>query len=124
MTKNLLALFAAALLMACFVSQPATGEDEDGPKYKTKDVMKHAMKGPLLKKVADGNASTEEKKELLEMLVALGKNEPAKGDAESWKKLTDALVKAGKAAVDDEKTAGEMLKKAADCKACHTAHKG
>jgi len=84
--------------------------------------MKKAMKGPLLKKVAEGGASDEEK-ELHEMLDALGKNELKKGAAESWTTLTAALEKAGKAAVDGEAGAGEMLTKAADYIACHTPHK-
>ncbi len=57
--------------------------------------MQKAMKGPLLKKVAEGGAADGEKKELYEMLVALSKNEPKKGEAESWKTQTSALVKAG-----------------------------
>ncbi len=124
MSKKLIALMSGSLLIACFVCLPAMGEDDDAePKYKIKDVMKKAMKGPLLKKVAGGQASDAEKKELHEMLVALSKNKPKKGEADSWKKLTGALVKASKAAVDGADDAGEQLKKAADCKGCHSKHK-
>jgi mono/diheme cytochrome c family protein len=122
MSKKLIALVTGLSLLVGFVALPVSAEDAK-PKYATKDVMKKAMKGPLLKKVSGGEASNDEKKELYEMLVALGQNEPKKGDAESWKKLTDELVKAGKAAVDGDADAGEQLKKAADCKACHTPHK-
>jgi hypothetical protein len=122
MVKKLLVVMTASFLMAGFLS-PSFGAEDEAPKYKTKDVMKKAFKGPLLKKVASGEASEEETKELYDMLVALSKNEPPKGEAESWKKLTGALVKAGKAAVEGEADAGEMLKKAANCKACHTNHK-
>jgi hypothetical protein len=124
MSKKLIALMSGSLLVACFVSVPVTAEeDDDKPKFTTKQVMKTAMKGGLLKKVASGDASDEEKKNLHEMLVALSKNEPKKGEAESWKELTGALVKAGKAAVEGEAGAGEMLTKAANCKACHSKHK-
>lgn len=122
MPKKLIALMLGSL-MVCFVSLPVLAADDDGPKYTTKDVMKKAMKGPLLKKVAGGGASDAEKKELYDMLVALSKNEPKKGDQESWDKLTGALVKAAKAAVDGDADAGAALKKAGNCGACHKKHK-
>ena len=43
---------------------------------------------------------------------------PPKGDSESWKKKTGAIV----AAIKANDQAG--LKKATNCKACHNAHKG
>lgn len=122
MSRKLIAVFTGVALLVGIVAMPVSAEDAK-PKYTIKDVMKKAMKGPLLKKVAGGEASEEEKKELYEMLVALGQNEPKKGDAESWKMLTGALVKAGKAAVDGDADAGSKLEKAANCKACHTPHK-
>ncbi len=110
--------------MIGFTTVPAFGEDDaEKPKHTTKEVMKKALKGPLLKKVAGGDASDEEKKELYELLVALGKNTPKKGEADSWKTLTSALEKASKAAVNGEADAGEKLTKAANCKACHDVHK-
>jgi hypothetical protein len=122
MTKKLVALLTATGLSLGLLMAPVFAEDE-APKYKIKDVMKAALKGPLLKKVASGDASEAEKKELHEMLVALSKNSPPKGEADSWKELTGALVKAGQAAVEGTEGAGEMLTKAANCKACHTNHK-
>ena len=124
MSKKLIALMMGSLLMVCFVSFPVTAADDDAPKYKTKDVMKAAMKGGLLKKVAGGDASDAEKKKLSDMLSALGKNKPPKGDADSWKALTGALAKAGKAAVDGDAGAAAALKKASNCKGCHSKHKG
>ena len=73
--------------------------------------------------VAKGDASDEEKKELHAMLVSMSKNKPPKGEQEAWDKLTAALVKAGKAAVEGDGKAAGMLKKAANCKACHSVHK-
>jgi hypothetical protein len=123
MSKTLIALLSGSLLAVCFVAAPSFAADDDAPKYSIKEVMKKAFKGPLVKKVASGDASDEEKHELHDMLVALSKNEPKKGDAESWKKFTGALVKAAKGVVDgDEKAAGK-LKKAANCKACHSVHR-
>ncbi len=86
-------------------------------KYTVKDVMKTAMKGGLCKKVADGQASDEEKKQLLAMFESMAAAKPAKGDEASWKEKTGALVEAAK------KGDGAALKKAANCKACHDSHK-
>lgn len=110
----------AAIGMLCM---PASAADDDKPKHKIKEVMKAAFKGPLIKKVASGKASADETKQLQEMLVSLSKSKQPKGDDASWKKLTAALVKAGKAAVDGDSNASGMLKKAANCKACHSQHK-
>ncbi|MEO1529650.1 MAG: hypothetical protein AAFX06_29875 [Planctomycetota bacterium] len=124
MRKKITTAMACALAFA-FIGMPALAADDDDkkPKYSTKQIMKEAFKGPLVKKVSSGKASDEEKKKLHEMLVALAKNKPKKGEEDSWKELTAALVKAGKAAVDGQADAGAMLKKAANCKACHSKHK-
>lgn len=117
------ALFSGIMVVVCMIAVPTCAADDTAAKYSTKDVMKKAFKGGLLKKVAGGTASDEEKKELQSMLVSLSKNKPKKGEADSWKKLTGALVKAGDGAVKGDPKAGDMLKKAANCKACHNSHK-
>lgn len=122
MFKRQVAVVTAMSMVVGLLVLPASADHHE-PKYKTKEVMKQALKGPLLKKVAAGDASDEEQKLLHEMLVSLSKNKPPKGEAESWKKLTGALVKASQAAVDGTEGAGEMLKKASNCKACHSQHK-
>ena len=118
------------LVAAAFIGLPAIAADDDGdkPKFKTKQIMKVAFKGskenpPLLKQVASGKGSAEDAKKLHEMLVALSKNKPKKGDAESWAKFTGPLVKASQGVVDGDADAGKALGKAANCKACHKAHK-
>lgn len=123
MLKKLLSYSLSCLVVASTFALSVSADEETKPKYSTKEVMKAAFKGPLIKKVASGKASDEEKKKLHEMLVALGKNEPPKGEPESWKKLTTALVKASKAVADGDKEGAAMLKKAANCKACHGPHK-
>jgi hypothetical protein len=87
-----------------------------------KKVMKAAMKGPLVKAVASGKADEDQKKELLVLLKDLAKAKPPKGTEEDWKKRTTALVDGAEEAIDGK--GGASLKKAADCKGCHTAHKG
>jgi hypothetical protein len=91
-----------------------------------KEVMKkaHTPPGKALKdRVASGKANDDEKKMLVELYEALGKNKPPKGDEEEWKKRTDALVKAAKAAAEGSKDAGKELAKASQCGACHKAHR-
>ena len=123
MLKKSLIPLSICLLLGALVSVPAFAADDDEPKHTIKEVMKKAMKGPLTKKVAGGEASDEEKKLLHEMYEAMAAQKPKKGDEESWKKLTTALVAASKAAVDGDEKAPAMLKKAANCKACHKVHK-
>jgi hypothetical protein len=103
----------------------AVGADEDKkPKYTIKEVMTKAMKGGLCKKCATGKASDDEKKELVELFTALAANTPPEGEKESWTKKTKALVEAAKGLAEGDKGAGKKLGGAANCKACHSLHKG
>lgn len=126
MNKSLFAI-AGCGVVACLIGLPSFAADEDTkPKFTIKDVMKKCMapKGDkLCQKVQSGDATDEEKKELVTMFEALAKNKPEKGDEESWKEKTGALVAAAKAAAEGDDKAGAMLKKAADCKGCHSKHK-
>ena len=103
------ALFAGLLLANLRAA------DDEKPKYTIKEVMKN-HKDKLNEKFEKGEASTEEKKKLLEGYEALLKNKPPRGDEKDWKEKAEALVKAVK---DDDKDA---YKKAVNCKACHDAH--
>jgi hypothetical protein len=98
---------------------------EDKPRYTIEEVMEKAHKGKpsLFKKVVDGKASADEKKQLLEYYQELAKNKPEKGDAGDWKTRTNNLVKAAKHAVEDKAGANKEVAKAANCKACHELHK-
>jgi len=87
-------------------------------------VMKDAMKGGLCKKVVEGQADKAQKEQLLAMFKGLAAAEPPAGDEASWKSKTGALVTAAQAAVDGKGDASDLLKKAANCKACHDVHKG
>ncbi len=115
-------LMAAVLVV--FAASLATISAEG--KISTKDVMEKCMKGDgaLCKKVASGKASKDEKATLLENFTSLSENKPPKGDADSWKTKTGALVAAAKAAVADDNGYQDKLKAAANCKACHDVHKG
>ncbi len=125
MSQKLILSLSACVLLAGVVCLPVMAEDKDDkkPKFTTKEVMKKAFKGPLVKKVTKGDASDAEKKQLHEMLVAMAANKPPVGDADSWKKFTGALVKAGKQVVDGDAAGMVALKKSATCAACHKAHR-
>ena len=122
--KRILCAAAVLLVATVVVGGMTRAADEDKPKYTIKQVMKTAMKGGLCKKVASGEASADEQKQLVEMFVALAANKPPKGDAESWKTKTTALVSAAKAVAAGDDGGVAALGKAANCMACHKVHKG
>ena len=90
-----------------------------------KDVMKraHGGKPSLYAKVIGGNASDDEKQMLVDLYAALGKSKPPKGDQDEWKRRTDELVAAAKDVAAGNGDATTNLAKAANCAACHKAHK-
>jgi hypothetical protein len=96
---------------------------DEKPKYTIKEVMTEHKKGKLKDKVIDGSASADDKKKLVAMYEAMAKNKPPKGDAESWKKLNDALIKASKEVEEGKDGGVDALKKAVNCSACHKEHK-
>jgi len=108
---------------ASFVLSTLSAAEDDKPKFTIKEAMKAHAKEKLHTKVIEGKASDEEKDKLVALYEALGKNKPPKGDADSWKTLTDELVAAAKDAKEGKEGAGDRLKKAVDCGACHKVHK-
>jgi cytochrome c556 len=114
---------AVAMLTLGFALNASTAADNDKPQYTIKEVMKEAHKEGLLKKVVSGKGSEADAERLLVLYKALAANEPPKGDAESWKTKTEALVQAAQGVVDGKPGAAGQLKKAANCVACHKLHK-
>lgn len=89
-----------------------------------KKAMKEGMKkGGLCGKVASGKASADEQKQLLTLFTDMAKDTPPKGDKASWAKHAGALVQASQEIVDGKESGIANLKKAANCKACHSVHK-
>lgn len=123
MKKLLAAVIMLTLAVVTTTTTRTRAADDEKPNVTTKEVMKRALKGPLTKKAATGKASDDEKKELLKLFQAMAKNDPPKGDADSWKAKNAALVKAAKAIVEGEQGAAAALTKAANCKNCHSEHK-
>ena len=101
-----------------------SGDDHDGEaKYSVKQIMKIAHKDKLLNKVTSGKASAEEKTKLLDLYISMLENKPKKGDEESWHKLNGALILAAAKVTVGREGAVAELKKASNCKACHSVHK-
>ena len=90
--------------------------------------IKEVMKGGNFKKGAEAaskmDASDADKKAFASLCESLAANKCPKGDIESWKAKTNALVAASKALVAGDKDAGKKVAAAANCKACHDGHKG
>lgn len=82
-----------------------------------------AARKALDQRVIDGKATDAEKKQLLELYEDLAQSVPAKGDLESWKKLTAPIVDAARGVVKGDEKAPARLAAALDCKACHTRHR-
>jgi hypothetical protein len=76
----------------------------------------------LMKKVANGKASKEEKQLLVDLYKMMAEHKPSKGSEESWKEKTKLLIEAAEEALKGNSGAGQKLKRAANCQACHDVH--
>lgn len=112
-------LFVGAISLAPYLR----ALEDEKPKHTIKQVMEKAHKNKLLNKVAEGKGTKEDAAELLDLYKALGVNKPPKGEAEDWKKKTTELASAAQEVVDGKEGAAAKLQKAANCGACHEAHK-
>src|SRR5262249_30062083 len=120
--KYVFGVAVAAMALILSMDAKYAGAQKD-PKFTIKEVMREAHKGGLMKKVATGKADAGEKKELVEMYVALSMNKPPMGDETEWKEVTGKMVAAAKgAAKGDEKAAASLLK-IVNCGACHKKFK-
>jgi len=118
--------FAIACVMVAFGCFIVSLSGQDKPKYSIKDVMQKAHKGGLMKKVSEGKATAEEKKQLVEFYEALAANKPPKGDEADWKTRTSAIVAAARLAAEGDEAGAKKLTElvGTKCGDCHTAHKG
>ena len=111
------------IALGAFLASSRAVAPEDEPKYTIKQVMAKAHKSKLHRKVLNGEASSEQKKYLLELYEALPENTPPKGTSTSWKSFSSSLVKSAQAVVEDKPGAVAQLDLAVKCAACHKAHK-
>jgi hypothetical protein len=121
--RTLSHVFVALLLAIALI--PIAFAEGKKPKYSVKEVMKETHKGQdnIGKRAAGGVASREEIAKLAEYYEALPLNEPPKGEMSSWREKTAAMVKAARALKAGDSGAAQAYKNAANCKACHTAHR-
>ena len=100
---------------------PKPEPPKPGPagKYTIKEIMTKSFKADdnLKDLIIEGMAADELKAQFVNYVENLAQFKPRKGDAASWKEKTDALIAAAKG------TDMAALKKAANCKACHSVHK-
>jgi len=126
MKKTLSLVLVAAALAAAAVQSIAWAQ-ADGeapkPKHTIEEVMEQAHKGGLLNKVADGQATPEEKALLLDLYVSLAENDPPRGDAESFQKLANQAVLGAARVVVGREGAEGQIKRAVNCMACHREHR-
>lgn len=120
--KPLLLLITAAI--AGTLSFTALAQSDK--KASIKEVMKAHFKGDTsdIKKATKGELTKEQVSALLAAVKDIAAQKPAKGDEASWKEKTAALVSACEKLEKGEAGAGDAVKAAANCKACHDVHKG
>lgn len=94
------------------------------------DVIKVAMKqcfkpdDALSKKVSAGTASDAEVAQMLKICQDIAAAMPPKGDKAAWASKCEILIASVKKIQAKDATGMEAFKKASNCKACHTDHKG
>jgi hypothetical protein len=79
---------------------------------------------PLIVRAAAGDANEVEKKRLLSVLTGLARTQADRGDPDSWKTKTAALLAAAQDLADGKEGAGDRLRAASNCRACHQIHRG
>ena len=117
-------ILAGAIVTAAIVTALAS-DVEKKPKYSAKEVMKEIHKGEdnVGKRVLKATASKEDIARMVEYYASLPLNDPPRGEKDSWLAKTTALVKASEEIKAGKPEALEHYKAAANCKACHEAHK-
>ncbi len=122
MKQTAIALAVVAALTAGITFKAIAAEKAE---KSIKDVMKTQMKGDTapIKKAIKGELSKEEVAQLLADVKVLASSKPPQGEEASWKEKTTALVSACEKLEKGEAGAGDALKAAANCKACHDVHK-
>lgn len=117
-----LAVIVAVCCLGLGFAYP-TSHDPKNEGASIEEVMKTAMKGPLGKKVIAGEASDEEKRKYLDLMIDMSEAKPPQGDEKEWKAMTSEVVLNAAKVVVGREGAGEALKAATNCKACHDKFK-
>ena len=128
LSKFLIATTITTTLSLALLTTTRAADSKDAKDNPTKQFMAKyhkAPKGtdPVAKRATTGKATPEELKALAEGYHAMAKTKPPEGDMTSWKEKTTKAASAADALVKGEPDAIERYKAAANCKACHDAHK-
>jgi hypothetical protein len=112
--------FAGSAVFTC-----VQAADAKKAQYTIKEVMKAVHKGDdnIGKRVSKGVASKEDIDTMVKYYESLPLNDPPRGDKTEWTAKTKKLVAAAKEVKAGAPAALDHFKEAANCKACHTAHK-
>src|SRR5687768_12914593 len=123
---SLLAILACGLIHTMVQAQQT---EPAKPKHTIKEVM-HGAHMPaeeggksLRDRVIAGDATPEEKQQLLDFYISLAENEPPRGELEAFQKKTRPIVLAAAKVVVGREGAEQELAKAVNCAACHREHK-
>lgn len=135
MKRFAVSLLALGAVVVAFAASGSVAQDKkDGP-MTVPQIMKQnngaikAINAELKAAEPKWDAVAAKSKIALNAVKDLAKNEPKKGDAASWKKLSEEYVasfaKLGEAAdnKDLDATKAAMKTIGSSCKACHDAHK-
>ena len=104
-------------------------EQKDAAEMTISEIMVEAHKAPkpgepsLVKRVAKGEASSDDQERLLALYKSMAEKEPPKGDAGSWKEKNDLIIAAVEGVIKGEEEASGNLRKATACLKCHKVHK-
>ena len=123
---GLMAALAVGLVGANFAAEKPAKEEPKAPTIKQVMQKYHSAPkdvDPLCKKFLTGKASEDEVKGILAAYDALPNCKPPRGEADSWKEKTSALIAAAKDIAGKKEGAADAYKKAVDCKSCHMVHK-
>ena len=133
MKKSWIAMLSVAVLIPvaalAYDDKPPSVEAVMSKLHKGKKSAQNVLKGLADAKPTNWDEIQKTTKPFAELGPALGKNDPPKGDKESWKKFSATYADQTKA-IDDAAQAKDLdaLKASqkalgASCKACHTAHR-
>ncbi len=119
--KVLLSVAFVGMLTFPWTSSQAENSKEE--QHSVAEIMQATMKKGQWKKLAQGEASKEDAEKLVKLFDELHQTKAPHGEAKSWEEKTKELWESAQAAAKGEAGAGARLKKAADCRMCHQAHK-
>ncbi|HMP07735.1 MAG TPA: hypothetical protein PJ982_15395 [Lacipirellulaceae bacterium] len=121
-TLPLFVVAIAALVVGSAVLWAQESGDK-APKYTIEEVMEQAHQDGLLQKVADGEATADEKLRLLDLYLSMLEQDPPQGDVDAYRaKAAQAVAAAARVVVGRDGAEGQ-IKRAVNCAACHRDHK-